>query len=63
MVLAFDLDRAGILRNIRVLEPGPPEVTSQVLAALPGWKFVPAKLGEQPIEVSAYLRFNIDTRQ
>ena len=62
MVFACDLDRAGVLHNIRVLEPGPAAVTSQVLAALPGWKFVPAKLGEQPIEVSAFLGFNIDTR-
>ncbi|HXY48070.1 MAG TPA: hypothetical protein VEI01_01375 [Terriglobales bacterium] len=61
MAFACDLDRAGVLHNIRVVE-GPPAVTSQVQTALASWKFVPAKLGEQPIEVSAFLGFNIDTR-
>ena len=62
MAFACELDREGVLHNIRVLEGGPPEETSQVRTALKGWKFVPAMLGEQPIEVSAYLGFNIDTR-
>jgi hypothetical protein len=62
MVFKCDLDRTGALRYIQVLESGPQVVTSQVEAALQSWKFVPAKLGDQPIEVSALLGFNIDTR-
>ena len=62
MVFACLLDRTGVLRNIKVLEYGPPAITSQVKARLPSWKFVPAMLGNQPIEVSALLGFNIDTR-
>jgi hypothetical protein len=56
------LDRSGLLRNIRTLEPGPAEVTSKVVAALHNWKFRPAMRGNEPVEVNAILGFNIDTR-
>ena len=62
MVVACILDRSGILRNVRVLEAGPAEMNSKVLAALPTWKFRPAERGDQPVEVNAILGFNIDTR-
>jgi hypothetical protein len=63
MVFQCNLDRTGVLRNIRMLEPNRPSAASlRVMAALPKWKFVPAMLGDQPIEVQALLGFNMDTR-
>jgi hypothetical protein len=62
LVFACVLDRVGMLKNVRVLEPSGAEVTGKVLAALPSWKFRPAMRGKQPIEVDAILGFDIDTR-
>jgi len=62
LVIACVLDRSGLVRNPRILEPGPHELTIKVLAALPSWKFRPAFHGEQPVEVNAILGFGIDTR-
>jgi hypothetical protein len=62
LVIACTLDRSGLVRNARVLEPAPHELTIKVLAALPSWKFRPAFRGEQPVEVNAILGFDIDTR-
>lgn len=62
MVVACVLDRSGVLRNLHVLEPGPADMNSKVLAALPNWKFRPAERGDEPVEVNAILGFNIDTR-
>jgi hypothetical protein len=60
-VISCTLDRSGILRNPQVLE-GSRETTNQVLAALSSWKFRPVFRGDQPIEVTAILGFQIDTR-
>jgi outer membrane biosynthesis protein TonB len=62
LVFACVLDRAGLLKNIRILESSGTEVTSKVLAALPSWKFRPAMRGKLPVEVDAILGFDIDTR-
>jgi hypothetical protein len=61
MVISCVLDRNGLLRSTRVLEPGTALMTSKVLNALNGWKFRPALRGDQPVEVTAILGFNIDT--
>jgi hypothetical protein len=55
------LDASGNLRVVRVLEAGPADMTAKVTAALRSWKFQPAMRGEQPVEVTAILGFNIDT--
>lgn len=62
LVIACVLDRSGTVRSTQVLEPGSAEMTSKVLASLPNWKFRPAFRGDQPVEVTAILGFNIDTR-
>jgi hypothetical protein len=62
LVIACVLDRAGVVKNAHVLEPGAVEMTAKVMAALPGWKFSPALRGTQPVEVNAILGFEIDTR-
>ena len=54
--------RHVVTENARVLEAGPAEMTTKVLAALPSWKFQPVLRGGQPVEVNAILGFNIDTR-
>jgi hypothetical protein len=62
LVIGCVLDRGGTLKNARVLQAGASEVTSQVMAALPSWKFRPALRGNQPVEVNAIVGFDIDTR-
>jgi hypothetical protein len=62
VVFACILDRSGVLKNIRVLEPGAAETTSKILVALPNWKFRPAFHGNEPVEVNAILGFGVDTR-
>ena len=62
VVITCILDRSGVLKNVRVLEPGAAETTSKILAALPNWKFRPAFRGSEPVEVTAILGFGIDTR-
>ena len=61
MVVICTLDASGNLKNLRVLEPGPAAMTSKVISALHSWKFRPALLGDQPVEVTAILGFAIDT--
>ena len=62
LIITCLLDRSGLLRNLQVLESGASEMTAKVLAALPNWKFRPAMRGDEPVEVNAFLGFNIDTR-
>jgi TonB family protein len=61
MLVKCTLDASGNLRVVRVLEPGPPDMTTKVTTALRSWKFQPAMRGDQPVEVTAILGFNIDT--
>jgi len=61
MVVTCTLDASGNVRNPRVLEPGPAQMTAKVLAALTRWKFQPAMRNNQAVEVTAILGFGIDT--
>ena len=61
MVVACTLDASGNIRNIRVLETGPANMTAKVLGALRSWKFQPAMRNDQPVEVTAILGFGINT--
>ncbi|HXY77892.1 MAG TPA: energy transducer TonB [Candidatus Acidoferrales bacterium] len=61
MKVVCQLDESGSLKNIRVLDPGPAEMTAKVIAALNRWKFRPALRGKQPVEITAILGFNINT--
>lgn len=61
LVIGCVLDRSGLVRRPKVLEPASAVMTSKVLAALNGWKFRPVLRGNEPIEVNAILGFNIDT--
>jgi len=62
MVISCTLDRSGALRNPKVLQSVSSETSNRVLAALSSWKFRPVFRGDQPIEVTAILGFQIDTR-
>jgi TonB family protein len=61
IVVTCTLDTSGNLKNVRVLEAGPADMTAKILAALRSWKFQPAMRGTQPVEVVAILGFGIDT--
>jgi hypothetical protein len=61
LVVTCVLDASGNLKSLHVLEAGPADMTAKVMAALPGWKFSPVMIGNQPVEVNAILGFNIDT--
>jgi hypothetical protein len=62
VIFACILDRSGILKDLKVLEPGAAETTSKILVALRNWKFRPAFHGNEPVEVNVILGFGIDTR-
>ena len=62
VVIACTLDRSGVLKDLKVLEPGAAETTSKILVALHSWKFRPAFRGNEPVEVNAILGFGVDTR-
>jgi len=62
VVFSCILDRTGVLKDLRVLDPGAADTTSKIMAALPKWKFRPAFRGEEPVEVTAIIGFGIDTR-
>jgi hypothetical protein len=61
MVVTCTLDAYGNLKNVRVLEAGPADMTAKILAALRSWKFQPALRGTQPVDVTAILGFGVDT--
>lgn len=61
MVITCTLDASGNIGNVRVLEPGPANMTARILAALHSWKFQPAMRNDQPVEVTAILGFGINT--
>jgi hypothetical protein len=61
LVITCVLDASGNLKNLRILEAGPADMTAKVMAALPSWKFSPVMVGNRPVEVNAILGFNIDT--
>jgi hypothetical protein len=62
VVFVCILDRSGLLKNLKVLEPGAADTTSKILAALQRWKFRPAFRGNEPVEVNVILGFGVDTR-
>jgi hypothetical protein len=62
VIFSCILDRSGVLKDLKVLEPGAAETTSKLLVALRNWKFRPAFHGNEPVEVNAILGFGIDTR-
>jgi hypothetical protein len=62
LVITCTMDRAGLLRNVKILQGPSSEKASLVTAALSKWRFRPVLRGNDPISVDAILGFNVDTR-
>src|ERR1700687_5150495 len=62
VIIACTLDRSGVLKDLKVLEPGAAETTSKILVALHSWKFRPALRGDEPVEVTAIIGFGVERR-
>ncbi|HTM42651.1 MAG TPA: hypothetical protein VL177_17165 [Terriglobales bacterium] len=62
LVITCTMDRAGLLRNVKILQGPSSEKVSLVTAALSKWRFRPVLRGNDPISVDAILGFNVDTR-
>jgi hypothetical protein len=61
LVVSGVLDRAGLIKNPKVLETGTAQFTADMLASISHWKFSPAMHGQQAVEVNIILGFGIDT--
>ena len=62
IIIRCQLKSTGVLRDFQKIEADPGAPTDKVVAALYSWKFTPAFRGNDPVEVSVLLGFNIDTR-
>lgn len=62
LVISCTMDRAGLLRNVKVLQGPSSETKAKVMLALSKWRFRPVLRGNDPINVDAIVGFNIDTR-
>jgi hypothetical protein len=62
VVISCTIDREGNLRNLRAVDGRSSMLTVKLLPALQAWRFRPVLRGDKPIEVTAILGFNIDTR-
>ena len=62
VAIACVLDRSGTLHGFQIIKASPGIRTSRILAALATWKFTPALRGSDPVEVTVYLGFHIDTQ-
>jgi hypothetical protein len=62
VVISCTIDREGNLKNLRAVDGRSSLLTVKLLPALEAWRFRPVLRGDKPIEVTAILGFNIDTR-
>jgi hypothetical protein len=62
LLVACVLDRNGALRHWHVLQSDSNDFSTKILAALPDWKFSPARRGDEAVEVNAILGFGVDTK-
>jgi len=62
VVISCTIDREGNLKNLRAVDGRSSLLTVKLLPALQSWRFRPVLRGDKPIEVTAILGFNIDTR-
>lgn len=61
VLLSCVMDKAGALKNVRVLESAREDVTEKVIEAIQRWRFRPVLRGEEPIDVDVILGFDVDT--
>jgi hypothetical protein len=56
------IDTRGQFHLVKMIEGSTTPVSARLLGSLSGWRFRPAMRGDQPVQVTAILGFNIDTR-
>ena len=62
IMLEGKMNKSGHLHDFYTVFADPGAPVAKVVAALSTWKFTPALRGNDPVEVSILLGFNIDTR-
>ncbi len=62
VVISCTIDREGNLKNIHAVDGKSSLLTAKLLPALQSWQFRPVLRGDKPVEVTAILGFNIDTK-
>jgi hypothetical protein len=62
VIVTCTMDRSGILRDLKPLPGSKTHLPESLVAALSRWRFRPVLRGADPIEVTAVLGFNVDTR-
>jgi len=62
LVVSCTMDRAGLLRNVKILQGPSSQKANLVMTSLSKWRFRPVLRGNDPISVDAILGFNVDTR-
>ena len=62
IMLEGKMNTAGHLHDFHQIFADPGAPVAKVIASASAWKFTPAMRGNQPVEVSVLLGFNIDTR-
>jgi TonB family protein len=62
VVVSCTIDRTGNLKDLKIVDGKSTALAAKILPALETWRFRPVLRGEKPVEVTAILGFNIDTR-
>ena len=62
VVIACNIDAEGNLKNLKAVDGKSSLLTAKLLPALESWHFRPVLRGDKPIQVTAILGFNIDTK-
>jgi hypothetical protein len=62
VIVTCTMDRSGILRDLKPLPGTKAQIPPSLVAALARWRFRPVLRGADPIDVTAVLGFNVDTR-
>jgi len=62
VVVSATIDREGNFKNLHIVDGKASVLAAKLLPSLQTWRFRPVLRGDQPIEVTAILGFNIDTR-
>ncbi len=62
VVISCTIDKEGNLKNLKAVDGRSSLLTAKLLPALETWRFRPVLRGDKPIDVTAILGFNIDTK-
>jgi hypothetical protein len=62
IIIEGKMNQSGHLHDFHPVFSDPGAPVAKVVASVSTWKFTPALRGNDPVEVSVMLGFNIDTR-